>query len=127
MLFKHVNGPATTAVQQMVANVSNGLYGGNLTVDARALPATRKGSACRFTLRVKDSYAEPARRAPSGRRINAVNWQAHKEVMQELFNLYPNATLVTALTTYTSKADFERRTADTANHDVGNGVKFGDL
>lgn len=130
MLFKHINGPATLAVQQTVAKISASLYSGNLTVDARALPAGKKGNACRFTLRVRDAYAKPARRSASGRRLVSANWQAHKEVMEALFDLYPDAVLVTALTTYTGRDDFRRRFAETYNHNVGsaaNPVAFGSL
>jgi hypothetical protein len=130
MLWKHVNGPATFLVQQAVANVNGRLYGGNLTVDARALPASRKGNSCRFTLRVKDTHLPPARKSSTGRHTNAVNWMAHAEVMAALFEAEPDSILVTALTTYTGKADFDRRHRDTYSHNAGSKVApvaFGDL
>ena len=115
MLWKHVNGDASLTVAEVVAVVSQQLYlySGNLTVDGRAMPGSKKGNACRFVLRVKDSGSPPARKAASGRRTTSANWEAHKVVMEELFRRFPDSILVSALTTYTGRSDFERRHADT--------------
>ncbi|GIL25494.1 hypothetical protein [Actinocatenispora comari] len=42
-----------------------------------------------------------------GRRIRAVCWHGHRDVMRELFDIWPRATLISALAIYRGADDFD--------------------
>jgi hypothetical protein len=119
MIFKNVKGSATLAVASVVARVSALHYHGNLKVDGRAVPSNKNGSGCRFTLRAIKQDAKPARLSTSGLRTNAVDDIAEHRVMEELFDLYPNAMLVTGTVTFTDRGDYLRRAKITQYREYG--------
>ena len=120
-------------VREAVARVLKAHYGGkdNLYADITGGDtATSRTKSCRFVLRVRDSREEPARRSASGRRLPSANWEAHKHVLREIFNIVPTATIVSALATYRGKADFEQNHGVTYDHNAGSmmrPVAFGEL
>lgn len=119
------------AIERIVAGISHALYNGNLRADmTHCGNVTRNGGQTRFVLRVKRSDGPGARRAASGRRLNAATWEAHREVMRQLFAEYPEAHIKSALATYRGREDFERSHEATYEHEVraaGHTHAFGDL
>lgn len=113
-------------LDNIVAQISSHHFDGNLICESEQ----RTRSSLLFTLRVRHSRGPGARRAPSGRRTVSATWEAHRLVMERLFAIWPNATLVTAKITYRGAADFIARHASTYNHEVGSmcaPVAFGSL
>jgi hypothetical protein len=86
------------AWQAIVAKVSAELYEGNIIVHP---------NAASLRLSVASSRGPGARRSHSGRRMAAACWHAHRDVLRELFEQYPDATVRTALATYKGKGGFE--------------------
>jgi len=78
-----------------------------------------KGRRVSFTIRTRDSYKHGSRTSASGRHMPKASWEAHRDVMRALFDVWPEASLRTALATYVGKEGFERDFPATANHNVG--------
>ena len=57
----------------------------------------------------------------TGRRKNAVSWQAHRDFFRELFTLRPKAEVKTCHATYRGQLDFEQSHGSTGWHNVGPG------
>lgn len=90
-------------------------YGGNVY----AVITWARGSRVRFTLETKDAWARGSRTAASGRHMRKASWEAHRDVLQALFDLDPDATIRTALATYRGREDFKRQFPTTAHKNVG--------
>ena len=120
MLVSYLNTTdPNAAIKRIVASVSHALYNGNLRADCTSDgKMTRNGGQTRFVLRVKCSDGPGARRSPSGRRIPAATWEAHKVVMQQIFAEYPKCRIKSALATYHGREAFERLHEATYNHEV---------
>lgn len=103
---------AVTGEQLMavVAKVSNKRFEGNLTFKTFQPLA----KFVNFTLRVNNSKGEGAKITRHGRHTIAATWEAHRDVMTELFNQHPEAKLVSCRAKYNGKADFEAKFAETA-------------
>ncbi|GIL29106.1 hypothetical protein [Actinocatenispora comari] len=54
-----------------------------------------------------------------GRRIHAVCWHGHRDVLRELFDTWPRATLISALATYRGADDFDVSHQDTQDKHSG--------
>lgn len=107
-------------VERLVMSISQNEYRGNLTCELRDDGATRDNRRkVRFTLAVADSFGSGARTAASGRHMPKASWQAHYTVMRAVFDADPQATLQTALITYTGRAHFLRTAASTGDRNVG--------
>ena len=122
MLFKNVSQEVLNAAVETVASQScPSLHWENFQ---------KQGKNFRGVLRCK-SDEKHAREAASGRRTTSANWKLHFWVMEEIFSACPDAIIVTAITTYEGRADFEKKAPATAYHKVsagwGHTRNFGDL
>jgi hypothetical protein len=93
-----------------------------LRVDGQDMTPGRGGvSRCSFTLKLDtDSRREdgslPYQRVSlsgNGRRVAAVCWHGHRDIMRDLFQLHPDARLKSALADYRGAQDFEEKHLDT--------------
>jgi hypothetical protein len=82
----------------IIAKVSHERYEGNLTENPHSAG---------MGLYTHDSHGPGARRSHSGRRMRVACWHAWRDVLAELFEQYPEATVRTALATYKGKGGFE--------------------
>lgn len=129
MIVRNIPIPATFLVQEVVAKISRTKYHNNLKAHASTLPSS-SGYSARFVLKVKDNKTSPARKAVNGRVSNAANWESHREVLANIFDLYPYAIISTPTTTYHGKKDFEHRYHDTYHINMGsksNPIPLGSL
>jgi hypothetical protein len=78
-----------------------------------------KGRSINGVLRVRDSRAEGARLAASGRHTPSASWEAHRDFMRALFALNPSGRIKTALADYRSSMDFEHSYQSTGSKQVG--------
>lgn len=100
--------------------VQRALYGHfnyNVRVDITKDMTGRRdgGTTARFVLRCNNCREVGAKLAPSGRRTNAATWEAHRIAFVALFNINPNARVITSLAVYDGKADFENKFEATFN------------
>jgi len=84
-----------------------------------ALIMNQTAACIQFTITVKSSRGKGGKISPSGRRVAAACWHAHRDFMKVLFALYPNAILQTMLATYRGVSDFEENFPSTGNINVG--------
>lgn len=87
---------------------TNTSYRGNLRWNRE--PEKYRGGV-RFTLRVKDSNGEGARRSNTGNRLISACWHAHGDFFDNLLNINPAAIVVT--THCVIEADGTDRNGDT--------------
>lgn len=111
-----VSGLTLGEFSRVVAMVSP-TYSDNVIVHQDAHDTGRQ----RFTGRlwVRSSRGPGARRSWSGRRMPAACWHAYRDVLGELFELYPHATVRTTLAVYRGKDGFHAAYPATAYHNVG--------
>lgn len=113
------------AVFEVVSAITWAHYEGNITVSAEDVGTTRDGrNKVRFTLAAESSFGRGARSAaPSmgrpGRKLPKASWQAHREVMQWLFEHDPAAHLKTAFADYRGGTDFKARFESTGDRNCG--------
>lgn len=99
-----------------VQKVSDEQYAGNLTFKRHP---SRSGNFYNFTLTVLDSSKPGARRSPSGRRIAAACWHAHRDVLRLIFERFKDAKFVSAVETYDGHAEFHRNFEETGDRNIG--------
>lgn len=104
----------TTPADVVLAHVSDVLckeYNYNVQVKVTKTMTGRRdgGTTTRFVLRCENCREAGARLAPSGRRTNAATWDAHRVAFEALFEINPNARIITALAVYDGKDDFENK------------------
>lgn len=59
----------------------------------------------------------------SGRKLNAVCWHGHREVMREIFKIAPDAILVSTFARYEGREHFERTHGETGLRNIGSQVQ----
>jgi hypothetical protein len=105
-----------------------------LRVDAQ--PENRPGTSWRFTLRTTSRHYGRrgfSRRRSDGerRRVGgAVCWHGHRDFMRRLFDLAPDAVIISSFIRYDGAADFERKHLSTYDRNVGSQIDpvcYGDL
>lgn len=106
-------------VTRIVTEVSDNQYNGNIRF--KRTPE-RKGRAVTFTLTVADSRGKGSRVGWSGRRVCACCWHGHRDIMQALFDAYPDARLQSAQADYRGKEDFEDSFEATGYVNIGSQV-----
>lgn len=74
--------------RQIVCRVSSRQYDGNVTIADFGVYSSRRFHAA---IRVSSSRGKGARRSASGRRIASACWHAHRDILIELFRLFPDA------------------------------------
>lgn len=75
-----------------------------LRAELDGLREYRPRSRCESSVRGAVHYRLLGRH---GRRLYAACWHAHRDVMRELFDTWPRATLISALATYRGAEDFD--------------------
>jgi len=85
-----------------------------------------EGKFLHFTLRVTDSKGPFAKQSATGRRSTSLCWHGHRDVMEAIFDLNPDALLVTAMARYEGRSSFNELFADTGMTNVGMGVSYQD-
>lgn len=113
-----LRGLGKERVKEIVEEVSAVNYAGNLIAVVSDL-GTKRVPGSRFTLQVRSSRGEGARRSGSGRRTVAACWHAHRDTMAAIFNEAPDVRLTTMLADYRGRDDFEDSFEDTGSHNVG--------
>ena len=98
-----LKGVSIAALSAIVETVSRELYAGNLTFKREP---EINGNFLQFTLTVTKSADKGGRRSNTGRKIAALCWHGHRDIMRALFAAYPNALLITAMARYDGRADF---------------------
>jgi hypothetical protein len=111
----------TATMRELVVALSavNAEYQGNVTF--KSGPSCNGGKWTHFTLRVKSSSG-PGHRVTVGspsRKMIAACWHLHYDFMEHLFNINPDAVLVSAVARYEGRADFEDRAVETAYTNIG--------
>ena len=105
-----------SAIERTVTEISESMYSGNLRIK-RLERETR--NAIRFTITVYDSRAPGGRISHTGRRVAAACWHAHRDVLQRLFDHFPDARIRTAVADYRGKSGFEQDFPATADNNIG--------
>ena len=77
------------------------------------------GNFLHFTLTVNNSREHGGRISHSGRRVAALCWHGHRDVMREIFKLAPDALLITALARYEGIEGFEDLFEETGYRNIG--------
>jgi len=107
-------------VYTATACIGDSLYMANLCVkDDRAVSA----HAARFRLGAKDSRKYGARRSWSGRHTPNASWEAHRDVLREIFRLIPDAVIETRMATYKGADGFEATFPATASINIGSQMR----
>lgn len=78
-----------------------------------------EGKFLHFTLRVTDSKGPFAKQSATGRRSTSLCWHGHRDVMEAIFDLNPDALLVTAMARYEGRSSFNELFADTGMNNAG--------
>lgn len=112
-----VTGLPLENLQLLTRQVSMRKYANNVIVhpDAHDL----SGNRFQGRLWVADSSGPGARRSWSGRRLKATCWHAYRDVLQNLFDHYPDATVRTGLAIYRGRDGFMSTYPNTAYMNVG--------
>ena len=76
--------------------------------------------SAKFTIRTRYSKKHGSRTSASGRHMPKASWEAHRDVMLALFEVWPTATLRTAHATYKGRKHFLETFEATGDHNVGN-------
>jgi hypothetical protein len=111
-----VRGLTLEDFQAIVAYVSKGDYDGNIVVERHAHASGRRLAA---RIWATDGHGPGARTSWSGRHAHAACWHAYRDVLAELFERFPRATVRTALAVYRGREGFERHYPATAYVNVG--------
>lgn len=113
-------------IAAIVTRVSDRDYGGNAIIE-RCEPISRAQLRlklrCEFALAgsafPKGTLAPGARRAASGRALACCSWEVFRDVLTELFRVYPGCHVRTAIITYRGRADFLLKYPATAAKNIG--------
>lgn len=103
-------------LQEIVAEVAVNYYEDNITF--KRLEQITKNCII-FTLTVEDTKRPGYRRGPSGRKVAAACWHAHRDIMQAIFDQFPHARLISTMARYNGAGDFERNFRKTGQQNVG--------
>jgi hypothetical protein len=112
-----ITGVTLDQFRDLVTDVSNALYNGNVRVHQDAHPIS--GRTIRARLDVHDSHRHGARTSLSGRHTPAASWEAYRDVLAELFARYPTAKVITGIATYHGVEGFNANYPATAYRNVG--------
>lgn len=94
-------------------------YGHNLITHPDSHDVSNTRPSCRARVWVGSSREAGARRSWSGRRLRAACWHAYRDVLTEVFNINPDAVVVTGLARYNGREGFESTYPGTAYTNIG--------
>ena len=116
----NVRGCSLEEFRRIVDSVSDAFYHGNVIVDPQAHEnGSSRTDGFVGRIRVENSSGDGARRTWTGRRQPAACWHAYRDVLDALFERYPDATVRTGLATYTGRGGFLDEFPATAWANVG--------
>lgn len=81
------------AIRKAVMKVSK-KYRGNIIFDRKPERVRIKRNWVRFTIKTQDKTKKPSRISANGRLVYKASWQAHGEIMEEIFKFDPKATVI---------------------------------
>ena len=110
-------GLTPSQIATVVRHVSGNCYGNNVTFERSPEQITK--NCVRFTLRTHDSKKAGSRRSQSGRHMAKACWHVHRDVLGALFDLEPDARIVTARADYRGKTSFAANFAATGDQNIG--------
>ena len=93
----------------------NTQYGGNLTFNRFDVGKNHVN----FTLRVNSSNGKGHRLGHSGKRLVATCWHAHRDFLATLFDMAPNAKVVSCKAKYDGKDGFASEFERTGSDNIG--------
>lgn len=114
-----ITGLPYSAFQDIVRRVSARTYDGNIII---ADYGEYSGARFHAAIRVSSSSGKGARRSASGRRMAVACWHAHRDVLIELFRLYPDARVKSGrlfVADYKGADGFRASYPETGQADVG--------
>ena len=111
-----IRGISLEDFQAIVAYVSKGDYDGNIVVERHA---HENGSRLAARLWAADGRGPGARVSWTGRHAHAACWHAYRDVLAELFERFPRATVRTAMAVYRGRDGFEQHYPQTAYSNIG--------
>lgn len=115
-----IRGIPADEFERIVKEISTDKYAGNVvlkTYDPKQLP--RAGWFINFTLRVKDSHGPGFRYGFSGRHTISACWHVHWDVLEALFEEFPDARFKSAFYSANGQDDWENKAAESAYRNVG--------
>ena len=77
------------------------------------------GNFLHFTFTVEKSADHGGRRSNSGRKIAALCWHGHRDIMLDIFAQHPDAILVSAAARYDGQNDFMQKFPATGRQNIG--------
>jgi hypothetical protein len=116
-MIMQITGLSLDKFREIVEQVSEQRYGGNVTVQKDAHPLS--GNRFQGRLWVLDSRGPGARRSWTGQRLRAACWHAYRDVLLAMFREYPEAIARTGLATYRGLDGFLRDYPATGERNVG--------
>ncbi len=117
MKIKGISIPELTIA---MSYVSVRKYEDNITFNRKP---ERKGNWLHFTLTVEDTSGPGARRSHQGRKVKAACWHAHRDIMEEIFDIAPGAVLVAAMARYEGREGFARTYPATGETNIGSMIE----
>lgn len=111
-----IKGISEQRLRFAVESVSSLQYDGNIVFKREP---DKKGNFLHFTLTVLDSAGPGGRRSHTGRRVAAACWHAHRDIMQAIFQLEPDALLITAFARYEGQYNFRDTFEATGYNNIG--------
>lgn len=119
-------------IAEAIDTLNAGFYAGRLRFDVTRERKLARSEDWRIlgVLRTHDGKSPGARRAPSGRRTPAVDWQTHYDFMEQLFIQLPTGRIRTWMADYDGIATFYFLCGESKGRVVGSNAKpttFGEL
>ncbi len=118
-----VKDVSTAQIREIVKSVSEEYYEGNLITDRLDDESSSRTIWTSFTLRVVSSRGKGHKiNKATGRRSVGACWHAHRDVLQALFDRYPDVRVQTMLATYNGRESFKEKFVATGFTNVGSQV-----
>ena len=111
-----LKGLTIDQLSTLVARISRDQYSENIIFKR---DPDQVGNFLHFTLTVINSAGPGAKRSPRGRRIAALCWHGHRDIMRAIFNAFPDSLLITALARYEGQKGFEHNFPKTGFTNIG--------
>lgn len=102
-----ISGLNAAAVESIVRSVSARKYGGNVVVENITDKSSNRTPRCSVKIGTLDSHAHGSRTSASGRHGRWASWQAFRDILTEIFDQAPTATVRTSLAVYKGRDGFE--------------------
>lgn len=115
-----ITGITLDRFKEITESISLSFYEGNIVVHQDGQDASNsKGGRCVARLTATDSDGPGTRTTWSGRRGKYACWHAYRDVLIAVFDVNPDAKVVTGMATYEGRDGFYRDYPATANQNIG--------